>query len=164
EGNYELLVNAVRNLIDNAINYSPDGTRVGIGVELVDERVEISVADQGIGMSAQDTERVCERFYRVDPARSRITGGTGLGLSIVNHIVATHGGEVRAGSQLGKGSTFTIVLPLAGPPSEASDVAPHGVLIEHAAEFVGTASADRDGGAGTADGTASAHGTGEADG
>lgn len=103
EGNYELLVNAVRNLIDNAINYSPDGTRVGVGVELVDERVEISVTDQGIGLSRQDTERVFERFYRVDPARSRITGGTGLGLSIVKHIVATHGGEVRVWSQLGEG-------------------------------------------------------------
>ena len=114
EGNYELLVNAVRNLIDNAINYSPDGTRIGVGVELVDERVEISVTDQGIGLSTQDTERVFERFYRVDPARSRITGGTGLGLSIVKHIIATHGGEVKVWSRLGKGSTFTIVLPLAG--------------------------------------------------
>ncbi|UVI35507.1 sensor histidine kinase [Brevibacterium spongiae] len=135
EGNYELLVNAVRNLIDNAINYSPDGTRVGVGVSLVDERVEIAVTDQGIGMSAQDTERVFERFYRVDPARSRITGGTGLGLSIVKHIIATHGGEVRVWSQLGKGSTFTIVLPLAGtaPEHAASDSAPEGVLIEHSA-------------------------------
>src|SRR5699024_6920535 len=175
EGNYELLVNAVRNLIDNAINYSPDGTRVGIGVELVDERVEISVADQGIGMSAQDTERVFERFYRVDPARSRITGGPGLGLSIVKHIIATHGGEVRVWSQLGKGSTFTIVLPLAGTSSdhEASDAAPHGVLIEHSAEFAGTASAGDSGeGDGTGegdargegDGTASAGDTGESDG
>ncbi|WP_343071781.1 sensor histidine kinase [Brevibacterium renqingii] len=136
EGNYELLVNAVRNLIDNAISYSPDGTRVGVGVDLVDERVEISVTDQGIGMSAQDTERVFERFYRVDPARSRITGGTGLGLSIVKHIIATHGGEVRVWSQLGKGSTFTIVLPLAGnaSESEASSSAPAGVLLEHPAE------------------------------
>lgn len=137
EGNYELLVNAVRNLIDNAINYSPDGTRVGVGVELVDERVEISVTDQGIGLSRQDTERVFERFYRVDPARSRITGGTGLGLSIVKHIIATHGGEVRVWSQLAKGSTFTIVLPLAGtaPEVEASSSAPAGVLLEHSAEM-----------------------------
>ncbi|WP_426937080.1 sensor histidine kinase [Brevibacterium sp. LE-L] len=142
EGNYELLVNAVRNLIDNAINYSPDGTRVGVGVDLVDERVEIAVTDQGIGMSAQDTERVFERFYRVDPARSRITGGTGLGLSIVKHIIATHGGEVRVWSRLGKGSTFTIVLPLAGtaPEHSASDSAPEGVLIEHSANPAGTAS------------------------
>lgn len=136
EGNYELLVNAVRNLIDNAINYSPDGTRIGVGVELVDERVEISVTDQGIGLSTQDTERVFERFYRVDPARSRITGGTGLGLSIVKHIIATHGGEVKVWSRLGKGSTFTIVLPLAGTVTddEASSSAPYGVLLEHSAQ------------------------------
>ncbi|WP_353843874.1 ATP-binding protein [Brevibacterium sp. RIT 803] len=136
EGNYELLVNAVRNLIDNAINYSPDGTRIGVGVDLVDERVEISVADQGIGLSTQDTERVFERFYRVDPARSRITGGTGLGLSIVKHIIATHGGQVKVWSRLGKGSTFTIVLPLAGNVSddEASSSAPDGVLLEHSAQ------------------------------
>ena len=146
EGNYELLVNAVRNLIDNAVNYSPEGTRVGVGVDLVDERIEIAVTDQGIGMTAQDTERVFERFYRVDPARSRITGGTGLGLSIVKHIVATHGGEVRVWSQLNKGSTFTIVLPLAGTATEASaaDSAPAGVLIEHSADSTGTASADDD--------------------
>ncbi|MGO2035715.1 MAG: sensor histidine kinase [Brevibacterium sp.] len=150
EGNYELLVNAVRNLIDNAINYSPDGTRVGVGVDLVDERVEISVADQGIGLSTQDTERVFERFYRVDPARSRITGGTGLGLSIVKHIIATHGGEVRVWSQLGKGSTFTIVLPLAGGASEyeASSEAPAGVLIEHSADADADADADAGAGAG----------------
>ncbi len=136
EGNYELLVNAVRNLVDNAINYSPEGTRVGVGVELVDERVEITVTDQGIGLSSQDTERVFERFYRVDPARSRITGGTGLGLSIVKHIVATHGGEVRVWSRLGKGSTFTIVLPLAGQELDegaASATAPAGVLLTHSA-------------------------------
>ena len=147
EGNYELLVNAVRNLIDNAVNYSPEGTRVGVGVDLVDERIEIAVTDQGIGMTAQDTERVFERFYRVDPARSRITGGTGLGLSIVKHIVATHGGEVRVWSRLNKGSTFTIVLPLAGTAADASaaDSAPAGVLIEHSADSAGTASAEEDG-------------------
>lgn len=149
EGNYELLVNAVRNLIDNAINYSPDGTRVGVGVDLIDERVEISVTDQGIGMSDKDTERVFERFYRVDPARSRITGGTGLGLSIVKHIIATHGGDVRVWSRLGKGSTFTIVLPLAGtaPDHAASDSAPAGVLIDHphdAPETVASTSAGED--------------------
>lgn len=147
EGNYELLVNAVRNLIDNAVNYSPEGTRVGVGVDLVDERIEIAVTDQGIGMTAQDTERVFERFYRVDPARSRITGGTGLGLSIVKHIVATHGGEMRVWSQLNKGSTFTIVLPLAGTAAEvsAADSAPAGVLLEHSADPATTSSVDDDG-------------------
>lgn len=166
EGNYELLVNAVRNLIDNAVNYSPEGTRVGVGVDLVDERIEIAVTDQGIGMTAQDTERVFERFYRVDPARSRITGGTGLGLSIVKHIVATHGGEVRVWSQLNKGSTFTIVLPLAGTATEASaaDSAPAGVLIEHSADSTGTASADDDEPTGAASATESeSTGTASAD-
>ncbi|WP_245579732.1 sensor histidine kinase [Brevibacterium album] len=113
DGSYELLVNAVRNLLDNAVGYSNEGTRVGIGTRLEDERVVISVTDQGIGMTTEETERVFERFYRVDPARSRMTGGTGLGLSIVKHIVATHGGEVRVWSRPGHGSTFTIVLPQA---------------------------------------------------
>ncbi|WP_349829606.1 sensor histidine kinase [Brevibacterium litoralis] len=117
-GSYELLVNAVRNLVDNAINYSNEGTRVGVGVRLVDERVGITVTDQGIGLSTEDTERVFERFYRVDPARSRVTGGTGLGLSIVKHIVATHNGEMKVWSKLGQGSTFTILLPLSVPPGE----------------------------------------------
>jgi two-component system sensor histidine kinase SenX3 len=113
DGSYELLVNAVRNLLDNAVSYSNEGTRVGVGTRLEDERVVITVTDQGIGMSSAETERVFERFYRVDPARSRMTGGTGLGLSIVKHIVATHGGEVRVWSRPGQGSTFTIVLPQA---------------------------------------------------
>lgn len=113
EGSFDLLVNAVRNLIDNAINYSNDGTKVGVGAKESDGNVSISVTDQGIGLSTEDIQRVFERFYRVDPARSRMTGGTGLGLSIVKHIVATHGGEVRVWSKLDHGSTFTIVLPLA---------------------------------------------------
>ncbi len=117
EGNHDLIVNAMRNLIDNAINYSNEGTRVGIGAKVEDEQVSISVTDQGIGMTAEDTERIFERFYRVDPARSRMTGGTGLGLSIVKHIVASHGGDVRVWSQPGQGSTFTITLPLAAPPN-----------------------------------------------
>ncbi|GAA2011941.1 sensor histidine kinase [Brevibacterium samyangense] len=131
EGSYELLVNAVRNLVDNAINYSNEGTQVGIGAKLDDERIAIAVTDQGIGLSTEDTERVFERFYRVDPARSRVTGGTGLGLSIVKHIVATHGGDVRVWSKLGQGSTFTIVLPLARPDHVD---APHDAALEAAAQ------------------------------
>lgn len=111
-GSRELLVNALRNIIDNAVHYSNEDTRVGIGIRLEDERISIAVTDQGIGMSKDDTERVFERFYRVDPARSRLTGGTGLGLSIVKHVVATHGGEVKVWSELGSGSTFTVTLPL----------------------------------------------------
>jgi two-component system sensor histidine kinase SenX3 len=137
EGSYELLVNAVRNLIDNAIHYSNEGTRVGVGAKLEDERVAIAVTDQGIGLSTEDTQRVFERFYRVDPARSRITGGTGLGLSIVKHIVATHGGDVRVWSRLGQGSTFTILLPQAHPEDFSTglaEAARQGILLDAADE------------------------------
>lgn len=110
-GDRELLVTAVRNLMDNAASYSAEGTRVGIGVRRVDGLVEIAVKDQGIGIPRQEQERIFERFYRVDPARSRATGGTGLGLSIVKHVAANHGGEVTVWSEPGVGSTFTLRLP-----------------------------------------------------
>jgi two-component system sensor histidine kinase SenX3 len=110
-GDQDLLVTALRNLIDNAIRYSPDNTRVGIGVRAKDGLVAVSVTDQGEGLSHEDQERVFERFYRVDAARSRHTGGTGLGLSIVKHVISNHGGEVTLWSQPGQGSTFTIRLP-----------------------------------------------------
>ncbi|MGO4193193.1 sensor histidine kinase [Arthrobacter sp. YAF17] len=110
-GDQDQLVTALRNLIDNAIRYSPENTRVGIGIRSKDGLVAVSVTDQGGGLSPEDQERVFERFYRVDAARSRHTGGTGLGLSIVKHVVANHGGEVTLWSQPGQGSTFTIRLP-----------------------------------------------------
>ncbi|MGP0224941.1 sensor histidine kinase [Paenarthrobacter sp. NCHU4564] len=110
-GDRDLLVTALRNLIDNAIRYSPDNTRVGVGVRSKEGVVAISVTDQGEGLTPEDQERVFERFYRVDAARSRHTGGTGLGLSIVKHVVSNHGGEVTVWSQPGQGSTFTIRLP-----------------------------------------------------
>ncbi|WP_077489291.1 sensor histidine kinase [Sinomonas mesophila] len=110
-GDPDLLTNALRNLIDNAIRYSPENTKVGIGVRHRDGLVSVSVTDVGEGLKPEDQERVFERFYRVDAARSRRTGGTGLGLSIVKHVVENHGGEVTVWSQLGKGSTFTIRLP-----------------------------------------------------
>ena len=110
-GDAGLLVVALHNLIANAIQYSPDGSRVGVGVNASDGVLEIAVTDQGIGIPDEDRERVFERFYRIDPARSRHTGGTGLGLSIVKHVVQNHGGDVRVWSQPGKGSTFTIRLP-----------------------------------------------------
>ena len=103
---------AIHNLIENAINYSPDGTRVAITLKVVDTIVEIAVSDQGIGIPEKDLERIFERFYRVDPARSRLTGGTGLGLSIVKHIATNHGGDVSLWSVEGAGSTFTIRFPL----------------------------------------------------
>ena len=107
-----MLVTAVDNLVANAIAYSPDGSRVGIGLASGgDGSVEVAVTDQGFGIPEDELERVFERFYRVDPVRSRRTGGTGLGLAIVKHVVQNHGGDVRVWSQVGSGSTFTVRLP-----------------------------------------------------
>jgi two-component system sensor histidine kinase SenX3 len=112
-GDEDLLVTALRNLLENAVAYSPDKTRVDVSTRLAgQEAVEISVADQGIGIPERDLERIFERFYRVDPARSRATGGTGLGLAIVKHVTAAHGGKVTVVSSEGAGSTFTLRLPL----------------------------------------------------
>ncbi|WP_261574699.1 sensor histidine kinase [Frankia gtarii] len=111
-GDENQLVTAVANLLDNAISYSPHGTRVVLGVRRSGTTVEISVADEGIGIAEKDLERVFERFYRADPARSRATGGTGLGLAIVKHIATNHGGSVTVWSAEGTGSTFTLRLPL----------------------------------------------------
>ena len=110
-GDRSQLSAALGNLVENAVNYSPEETRVAVTVKLVGRTVEISVTDQGIGIPERDLERIFERFYRVDPARSRATGGTGLGLAIVKHIAATHGGEVSVWSVEGNGSTFTLKLP-----------------------------------------------------
>lgn len=117
-GDEPLLAVAVHNLVANAIQYSPRGSRVGIGVHNVDGVVEIAVTDQGIGIAEEDLDRVFERFYRVDQARSRRTGGSGLGLSIVKHVVQNHGGDIRVWSQLSNGSTFTIRLPEANLAAE----------------------------------------------
>jgi two-component system sensor histidine kinase SenX3 len=112
-GDEDLLVTALRNLLENAVAYSPDKTRVQVSTKLAgEESVEVSVADQGIGIPERDRERIFERFYRVDPARSRATGGTGLGLAIVKHVTAAHGGKVTVESTEGAGSTFTLTLPL----------------------------------------------------
>ncbi|MCU1509556.1 MAG: two-component sensor histidine kinase [Glaciihabitans sp.] len=119
-GDEALLVVALHNLIANAIQYSPKGSRVGVGVNSSDGIVEIAVTDQGVGIAEDERDRVFERFFRVDPARSRHTGGSGLGLSIVKHVVQNHGGDVRVWSQHGHGSTFTIRLPEASPASAAS--------------------------------------------
>ena len=110
-GDENMLITAVHNLVVNAIQYSSDGTRVGVGVSRADGVVEIAVTDQGPGIPDAERDRVFERFFRLDTARSRDTGGTGLGLSIVKHIVQNHGGDVRVWSQPGRGSTFTIRLP-----------------------------------------------------
>ncbi|MDO5732105.1 sensor histidine kinase [Corynebacterium sphenisci] len=111
-GDRALLVTAVANLISNAVNYSPGATPVTIGCTRPDpETIAIRVTDRGIGISLADQERIFERFFRVDKARSRATGGTGLGLAIVKHVAANHGGAVKVWSRPGTGSTFTIELP-----------------------------------------------------
>jgi two-component system sensor histidine kinase SenX3 len=109
---------AVANLVENAIAYSGEETQVTIATRSDDDHVQIAVTDQGIGIASEELDRIFERFYRADQARSRSTGGTGLGLAIVKHIATNHGGRVEVESTLGKGSTFTIWLP-ARPPDAA---------------------------------------------
>lgn len=106
------LISAVSNLVDNAVKYSDVGDTVRITSSAVDPFAEIQVADQGIGIPARDIDRIFERFYRVDRARSRDTGGTGLGLAIVRHVASNHGGEVAVVSREGEGSTFTLRIPI----------------------------------------------------
>ena len=105
------LVMAIRNLLSNAITFSPVNSRITVGANLKNGVVEITVSDQGIGISLENQSRIFERFYRVDPARSRSTGGTGLGLAIVKHVCENHGGEVSLWSVPGQGSTFTLKFP-----------------------------------------------------
>jgi two-component system sensor histidine kinase SenX3 len=112
-GDRDQLIAAVHNLIENAVNYSPEDTKVSVITKRKGELIEIAVTDQGIGIAEEDLGRIFERFYRVDPARSRETGGTGLGLSIVKHVALNHGGDVQVWSKVGVGSTFTLILPIA---------------------------------------------------
>jgi two-component system sensor histidine kinase SenX3 len=126
-GDEDLLITALRNLLENAVDYSPEHTRVLVVTRRgAEHTVEISVADQGIGIPERDRERIFERFYRVDPARSRATGGTGLGLAIVKHVTSAHGGHVTVWSKVDAGSTFTLRLPLRPVPAafEASQAPP----------------------------------------
>ncbi len=110
-GDARQLTSAVANLVDNAVKYSEDGAEVVVAARAEDRTVLVEVIDHGIGIPATDLDRVFERFYRVDQARSRATGGTGLGLSIVRHVAANHAGRVTVVSREGEGSTFTIHLP-----------------------------------------------------
>ena len=112
-GDRDQLIAAAHNLIENAVNYSPEDTKVSVVAKRENDIVEISITDQGIGIADEDQARIFERFYRVDPARSRETGGTGLGLSIVKHVALNHGGDVKVWSKIGVGSTFTLLLPIA---------------------------------------------------
>jgi len=111
-GDQALLVTAVANLISNAIAYSPNGSTVSISRRRRGGEVEIAVTDRGIGIALADQQRVFERFFRVDQARSRATGGTGLGLAIVKHVAANHNGSIRLWSRPGTGSTFTLSIPV----------------------------------------------------
>jgi two-component system sensor histidine kinase SenX3 len=110
-GDRRQLVSAVANLCDNAVKYSEPGQTVRLAARRCSEQVEITVVDQGIGIPQRDIERIFERFYRVDRARSRDTGGTGLGLAIVRHVAQNHRGEVAVTSLEGEGSTFALRLP-----------------------------------------------------
>ena len=110
---HETIKTAVKNLVENAINYSPEHTTVAVDVGSSDGKVSIRVVDQGIGIPESSLDRIFERFYRVDPARSRETGGTGLGLAITKHCVQDCGGTIAVWSRECEGSTFTITLPQA---------------------------------------------------
>jgi two-component system sensor histidine kinase SenX3 len=126
-GSESQLVTALTNLVENAIAYSPEYTRVTISTHVASDHVELRVVDQGIGIEPRDLDRIFERFYRADKARSRATGGTGLGLAIVKHIATNHAGRVDVASTVGEGSTFTLRLP-ARPP-DASLPLPRSVEI-----------------------------------
>jgi two-component system, OmpR family, sensor histidine kinase SenX3 len=110
-GDRNQFLTAIRNLLTNAVNYSPDNTTISLNAVDTGSLIEIQVKDQGIGIAPNDVDRIFERFYRVDQARSRVTGGTGLGLAIVKHVCQNHGGECTVWSEVGVGSTFTLRLP-----------------------------------------------------
>jgi two-component system sensor histidine kinase SenX3 len=130
-GSDSQIATAVTNLVENAIAYSGEDTKVEIAMRQDDDWIEIDVTDQGIGIGPQDVDRIFERFYRADQARSRSTGGTGLGLAIVKHIATNHGGRVDVTSTLGDGSTFTLRLP--AQPPETPLPLPAAVEIESGA-------------------------------
>jgi len=127
-GNEGQLVTAVANLVENAVAYSAEDTKVSIEASVAGDMVDLAVVDQGIGIAPKDLDRIFERFYRADQARSRDTGGTGLGLAIVKHIAVNHGGRVDVESTVGVGSTFILRLP-ARPPDAALPLPP-GVEID----------------------------------
>lgn len=124
-GDRTLLLTALNNLIVNAVNHSQPGEVVSVSHRLVEmdegDMVAIAVTDRGIGIAAADQQRVFERFFRVDKARSRATGGTGLGLAIVKHVAASHGGHIGLWSKPGTGSTFTLYIPIGGSPELEED-------------------------------------------
>jgi two-component system sensor histidine kinase SenX3 len=128
-GNSGQIEVAVSNLVANAVAYSPEGSTVVVAARPDDQMVDIVVTDQGIGIPAEEIDRIFERFYRVDPARHRSTGGTGLGLSIVKHVAASHGGEIRVWSVEGQGSSFTLKLPRRTPTDAVRRT--HPPVVQH---------------------------------
>jgi two-component system sensor histidine kinase SenX3 len=130
DGDRTLLVTALSNLLDNAIAYSQPGSPVSVSRRTENGFVEIAVTDRGMGIAPDQQHRVFERFYRADPARSRMTGGTGLGLAIVKHVAANHGGEVKLWSLPGTGSTFTLRIPAHGAPAPRDGDEPAGTRPE----------------------------------
>jgi two-component system sensor histidine kinase SenX3 len=128
-GNSGQIEVAVSNLVANAVAYSPEGSTVVVAARPDDHMVDIVVTDQGIGIPAEEIDRIFERFYRVDPARHRSTGGTGLGLSIVKHVAASHGGEIRVWSVEGQGSSFTLKLPRRTPTDAVRRT--HPPVVQH---------------------------------
>jgi two-component system phosphate regulon sensor histidine kinase PhoR len=114
----------IYNLLDNALKYSSPGGVISVGAALEGDRVRLSVADQGVGIRESDLPRIFERFYRADKARSRAVGGTGLGLSIVKHIAQLHGGSVEAASEVGRGTTISVLLPIESKAQETSLLQP----------------------------------------
>jgi two-component system phosphate regulon sensor histidine kinase PhoR len=112
-GDLARLGEVLQNLLDNAVQYTPPGGRITVRAAVADNQVAIAVTDSGIGIPRADQQRIFERFYRVDAARSREVGGTGLGLSIAKHLVEAHGGRISVESEVGRGSTFTVFLPAA---------------------------------------------------
>ena len=113
-GDSRQLVSALANLVENAVKYSPEDAEVTVAARGDESWVYIDVIDHGVGIPATDLDRIFERFYRVDQARSRVTGGTGLGLAIVRHVASNHGGDISVVSREGEGSTFTLRIPACG--------------------------------------------------
>jgi two-component system sensor histidine kinase SenX3 len=133
-GNDSQLATALTNLVENAVAYSPEHSEVVIDCRSGEGYIEVSVTDRGIGIAPAELDRIFERFYRSDRARSRATGGTGLGLAIVKHIATNHGGRVDVSSVLGEGSTFTLRLPARSPDAPVSLPEPDEIEADRASE------------------------------